>query len=143
MRFSFVEIVDDVALLLVEASVPEAGCRPKGGVPKEFHGRIAVPDSSDRVLGHYAGFAQFTVADNGTLLYRRGGGDSGALALVWVDRQGQVEPLAAERRPYGDFGFRPMVSVYSKAADGTAVGGTFVSVEVVDSPYALAIVTAR
>ena len=183
------------------ASVPEAGCRPKGGVPREFHGRIAVPDSSDRVLGHYAGFAQFTVADNGTLLYRRGGGDSGALALAWVDRQGQVEPLAAERRPYGGLRISPdgqrvavgvfeggngdvivydlardtptrltfdparddfplwtqdgervvfasardggPLSVYSKAADGTAVDGTFVSVEVVDSPSALAIVTAR
>ena len=66
----------------------------------------AVPAIEDVSTGG-SGFAQFTVADNGTLLYRRGGGNSGALALVWVDRQGQVEPLPAEPRPYGGLRISP------------------------------------
>ena len=82
----------------------------------------AVPALEDVAIG-ITGFAQFTVADNGTLLYRRGGAASGLRALVWVDRQGGVEPLAAELRWYGGLRLSP---------DGQRVGVTVLEANNID-----------
>ena len=43
-----------------------------------------------------SGAAHFAVAHNGTLVYARGEATDIALTLVWVDRTGREEPLAAE-----------------------------------------------
>ena len=47
-----------------------------------------------------SGFAQFWVARNGSLVYLTGGVPPDARRLVWVDREGNEEPIAAEPRPY-------------------------------------------
>ena len=47
-----------------------------------------------------SGFAQFSVARNGSLVYVTGGVDPDAVYLVWVDRDGNEELVAAEPRPY-------------------------------------------
>ena len=47
-----------------------------------------------------AGNAQFSVSENGSLAYIPGGLLGGPNTLVWVDREGGEEPLAAEARPY-------------------------------------------
>ncbi len=55
-----------------------------------------------------SGAAEFSISDNGRLVYalgRQGGGIP--LSLVWVDRAGQEEPLEAEPRPYGEFTLSP------------------------------------
>ena len=46
------------------------------------------------------GFAQFWVAQNGSLVYLPGEDVADARELVWVDRQGNEELVAAEPRPY-------------------------------------------
>ncbi|MDH3418491.1 MAG: protein kinase [Gammaproteobacteria bacterium] len=46
------------------------------------------------------GTAQYSVADNGTLIYVRGGTTAQANMLVWVDRDGRELPLTAEPRNY-------------------------------------------
>jgi Tol biopolymer transport system component len=45
------------------------------------------------------GAVQFSVADNGTLVYLPGGVATGR-RLVWVDREGREEPIAAPSRSY-------------------------------------------
>ena len=47
-----------------------------------------------------SGFAQFWVARNGSLVYLTGGVAPAARRLVWVDREGNEELVAAEPRPY-------------------------------------------
>ena len=48
----------------------------------------------------FSGAAHFAVAHNGTLVYARGDASDVAPTLVWVDRTGREEPLAAEPNPY-------------------------------------------
>ena len=48
------------------------------------------------------GDAQFSVSESGSLVYVPGGVRGSEQRLVWVDRQGAVEPLAAPPRPYDD-----------------------------------------
>ena len=51
----------------------------------------------------FAGDAQFSVSENGTLVYIPGGvALRTPVRLVWVDREGREEPLAAETRRYFD-----------------------------------------
>ena len=49
--------------------------------------------------GIYTGAAYFTFSDTGALVYATGG-DPGERTLVWVDRDGREETLAAEPRAY-------------------------------------------
>ena len=46
------------------------------------------------------GAAHFSVADNGSLVYVPALGITGSRTLVWVDREGREEPLAAPPRRY-------------------------------------------
>ena len=47
------------------------------------------------------GWAYYSVAHDGTLVYRPGSGGGGVeRTLVWVDREGRKEPLPAPPRPY-------------------------------------------
>jgi hypothetical protein len=50
--------------------------------------------------------AQFSIADDGTVVYI-GGGDASVGALVWVDRNGKTEPLDLPARDYGNFKISP------------------------------------
>ena len=60
----------------------------------------AVPVLEDVVVG-FTGFAQFTVATNGTLVYVRGTlAPPTARTLVWVDREGREESVTAPPRAY-------------------------------------------
>lgn len=61
-----------------------------------------------------SGAASFGVAQNGSLVYSRGEGQvaARAVSLVWVDREGNEEPLAAQPGAYND----PRIS-----PDGTRV----------------------
>ena len=54
------------------------------------------------VLTKAAGTANFSVAENGSLVYMPGDAEtsSGGRTLVWVDRSGEEEPLAL---PGGDY----------------------------------------
>ena len=47
-----------------------------------------------------SGAAQFSVSRNGVLVYIPGRGGEPERRLVWVDREGSAEPLAAPPRPY-------------------------------------------
>jgi dipeptidyl aminopeptidase/acylaminoacyl peptidase len=46
------------------------------------------------------GVAQFAVSAPGTIAYTRGTDTNGTRALVWVDRHGAVQPIAAPRQNY-------------------------------------------
>ena len=61
-------------------------------------GTPVVVAESITMLG--AGNAQFSVSESGSLAYIPGGLFSGPDTLVWVDREGGEEPLAAEARSY-------------------------------------------
>ena len=58
------------------------------------------------VLTKPRGAANFSLSQNGSLVYVPSRSLEGS-ALVWVDRQGQVEMLAAERRQYGGLRLSP------------------------------------
>ena len=60
--------------------------------------RLEVAGSPVQVVSDVANL-EFTVADDGTLVYASGGGP-GLRTLVWVDRQGREEALEAPPRPY-------------------------------------------
>ncbi len=47
-----------------------------------------------------SGAGQFAISKNGTLAYVPGGPPEGRRTLVWVDRNGDVEPLEAPPRSY-------------------------------------------
>jgi serine/threonine-protein kinase len=66
----------------------------------------------DGVLTKASGSADFAVAGNGSLVYLRGTAQGASRTLVWVDRSGREEPLAAPPRAY----FYPRLS-----PDGTRV----------------------
>jgi Tol biopolymer transport system component len=60
----------------------------------------AVPVLNHVLLNTKSGAAQFTVSARGALAYVAGGARAFDKTLVWVDRQGKEEPLAAPPRPY-------------------------------------------
>ena len=47
-----------------------------------------------------AGFADYSFSDAGTLVFALGGAEASTTSLVWVDRQGQAQPLPAPPRSY-------------------------------------------
>lgn len=60
-----------------------------------------VPLLEDVVLNTASGAATFSIAANGRLVYAtRGAAARGERSLVWVDREGREEPLAAEPGQY-------------------------------------------
>ena len=62
------------------------------------------------VLVKSTGAANFSISDNGRLVYAVGEGASGSgvqQTFVWVDRDGREEPLAAEPRDYREFTLSP------------------------------------
>ena len=73
-------------------------------------------------IGSDTGAAQFSVSDSGALAYVPGGIRQDVLrSLVWVDREGRVEPLRAERRSYWMPRLSPdgeRIAVYTRGLDG-------------------------
>jgi serine/threonine-protein kinase len=66
----------------------------------ETHG-TAVPILDDVAFNPLVGAAQFDVAGNGTLIYRRSGAaSSGMMTLQWLDATGNQEPLRAKPGAY-------------------------------------------
>ena len=59
------------------------------------------------VLTKPQGAANVGVSDNGSLIYMPAGAAGLGNTLVWVDREGQEEPLAAAPRPYGGLRLSP------------------------------------
>src|SRR5262249_2579497 len=62
----------------------------------------------DGVVTNYstgAGAAQLALSNSGTLAYLARGADEGA--LVWADRKGQMEEIAAPPRPYVEVAMAP------------------------------------
>jgi Tol biopolymer transport system component len=57
---------------------------------------LVVPD----VVTLPSGTAEFDIARDGTLVYAAGGTEAAPRTLVWVDRHGQEETIAAPARPY-------------------------------------------
>lgn len=75
-------------------ALPFDGRRQRGpAVAISSVGRIA--QSSD-------GAAQFSISDGGSVLYVPGSGGSDEKTLVWVDRAGDVQPLAAPPRAFAE-----------------------------------------
>jgi serine/threonine-protein kinase len=64
--------------------------------------------------------AQYAVSDQGTLVYMRGDPRRNERRLVWVDRQGKVEPLPAPPRTY----VNPQISPDGKLAAVEVQAGT-------------------
>jgi eukaryotic-like serine/threonine-protein kinase len=65
--------------------------------------RFELTGSPVEIVGRILSGTQFAIADNGTLAFMPGGGESEAVSrrmLVWVDRQGKEEPIAAKSRNY-------------------------------------------
>ena len=54
-----------------------------------------------------SGRANFSISDNGRLVYSLGGGGGGQRSLVWVNRDGGEEPVAADRANYQEFSLSP------------------------------------
>ena len=56
-----------------------------------------------------SGAANFSISDNGRLVYVLGdaAGDLGQYSLVWVDRDGREEPVAADPANYREFSLSP------------------------------------
>ena len=59
-----------------------------------------VPILEGVVVKSTGGAANFSIAANGRLVYASRDGPAGARSLVWVDREGREEPLAAEPGSY-------------------------------------------
>jgi serine/threonine-protein kinase len=78
----------------------------------------AVP-LGDRVRSGSEG-AQFALSDQGTLVYMRGDPRRNERRLVWVDRQGKVEPLPAPPRTYAN----PQISLDGRFAAVEVQAGT-------------------
>ena len=68
----------------------------------ETHG-TAVPLLDDVAYDAAVGTAQFDVARNGTLVYRRSSAaaSSGMMTVQWLDATGKKEPLRAKAGAYG------------------------------------------
>ncbi len=73
------------------------------------------------------GVAHFSVANSGTLVYIPGNAeqlDEEQVELVWVDREGQLEPIRAEPRPYDWARLSPdgtRVAVHTRGDDNVDV----------------------
>ena len=69
-----------------------------------------------------SGAANFSISDNGRLVYALGGaaGGLGARSLVWVDRDGREEPAVAEPRPFQEFSLSPDGTRVAARVTGTA-----------------------
>ena len=61
----------------------------------------------DTVNMKASGAANFSVSENGSLVYVRGGPKGGLASLVWVDRQGIEEPFPLEPGAYAHPRFSP------------------------------------
>ena len=75
-------------------SVPFDGRRQRGGA-QVIKGVSRTVQSSD-------GAAQFSISHSGSLVYVPASGRDDEKTLVWVDREGNVQPLAAPPRAFGD-----------------------------------------
>jgi serine/threonine-protein kinase len=53
------------------------------------------------------GFAQYAVADNGTLVYRSGRGAPAVHTALWVDQRGDAQPFWEGERSYGEAHISP------------------------------------
>jgi serine/threonine-protein kinase len=58
-------------------------------------------------VGRQGSVALFDIAANGTMVYAPFSSDTGSLSLVWVDRSGHEEALAAPPRAYADVQLSP------------------------------------
>jgi Tol biopolymer transport system component len=65
-----------------------------------------VPVLKQVLLDSVSGTAQFAVSNNGLLAYAPGA-DTARSILLWVDRQGKVEPLPMPAQIYGTFRLSP------------------------------------
>ena len=79
----------------------------------------------ERVVVKTSGAANFSLSDNGRLVYVLGGprGPGGATRLVWVDREGREEPAVPEPRDFQEFSLSPdgtRVAVRVASTDGSA-----------------------
>ncbi len=81
-------------------------------------------DLVERVMARGTGAAEFAVSSNGTLVAipERGGEAITPRSLVWLDREGQEEPIGAPQRTYGTVrvspdGTRAAVSLYDDTLD--------------------------
>ena len=77
------------------------------------------------VVTRALGDAHFSLAEDGTLVYvpGTGGGVGEQRTFVWVDREGQEEPVAAEGRDYQEFSLSP---------DGTKIAVRVIGTENTD-----------
>ena len=66
----------------------------------ETHG-TALPIVDDIASNGLLGTAQLSNSRNGTLVYRKSGGDSGLLTVEWLDASGKTQPLLAKPAVYG------------------------------------------
>jgi serine/threonine-protein kinase len=82
----------------------------------------AFPVLDDVASNGMFGAAQFSFSRTGTLVYRRGSGDSGFLTVAWLDGAGKTQPLLAKPGNYG----RPRLSPDGQrvALDVTEGSGT-------------------
>jgi Tol biopolymer transport system component len=81
------------------------------GVPFDL-ARLEVTGSAAPVIEQVGstsgeGSAQYSVSRDGTLVYASGSGASRELAIVWLDRQGTLSPLWADRQNYRQPNFSP------------------------------------
>jgi serine/threonine-protein kinase len=63
-------------------------------------GRVPIVEGVAQALANFTGAAQFTFSDLGALVYVSGNSSGMNRTLVWVDREGNEEPLDAEPRSY-------------------------------------------
>ena len=61
----------------------------------------------ESVVVKASGGANFSISDNGRLVYALGGGAGAQRSFVWVDRDGGEEPVAADRADYQEFNLSP------------------------------------
>ena len=61
----------------------------------------------EAVMTKLSGAVNFSLAGDGSLVYVTRGTVGDTRTLVWVDREGREEPLAAEPRPYGGLRLSP------------------------------------
>ncbi len=82
----------------------------------------AVPVAEDVIQSALTGAAQYSISDTGSLAYVGGGVQVGLRKLVWVNRAGAEQPLAAPPRSYQGLqlspdGRRLVVNIYEQDAD--------------------------
>ena len=77
------------------------------------------------VMMKTSGAANFGLSSTGSLVYAAGGGGGSTIvSLVWVDRDGNEEPVALEPRRYGEFSLSPdgtRVAIRLDDSEGTDV----------------------